>query len=284
MEVQGKTFRHWKKKLGRIPTEDSFSTGIIVKDKLCVADGVTRDPFEVLPDLKTLRGQFQFAWNYPKPSPAKVAADIFTSTIPFVLKDYFPQNRNEFAVYESFKEANHEIREWNNKNIPCVDYLVNDFAGCVGACAAVVGDVVYYGFITDSGIAVFNEEGNLQMRTENQGPNKHDKYIWQDERLKDTSWRNPEVRKIIRSEYRNKSYQEHSFGVLTGEENAMEYVRTGKWEISRGENLFVYTDGLEKTIYSPEFSKAIRDGNESDLFNLCQRQVKSEGTMIRYKH
>ncbi|MDP2649773.1 MAG: hypothetical protein Q8P10_02925 [bacterium] len=268
-----------KKKIAFMPTEDSFSidskNGI-----LAVADGVTRDPYEFLPDMKTLMGKIRFSFGYPRPSPAKIASDIFTQTFPLVLRDYELANRDENAIRKAFEEANKKIGEWNAQNMPNPDYVLRDFAGCVASGTQLNKGLVYLGFLTDCGVAIFDEKGNLRFRTENQGPDKHDKYIWQDEKLQKIDWKNPEARRIVRRDYRNNPSEEHSFGVLTGEETAMHYVKTATQEIKPNESLIVYSDGLEPIIFSGEFADKLRQKDVKGLENICKQRVKTEGTLI----
>lgn len=268
-----------KKKIALLPTEDSFSidskNGI-----LAVADGVTRDPYQFLPNMKTLRGKIKFSWGYPRPSPAKIASDIFTQTFPLVLRDYDLANRDENAIKTAFEETNKRIGKWNTQNMQNPDYVLRDFAGCVASGTQLNNGLVYLGFLTDCGVAIFDEKGNLKFRTENQGPDKYDKYIWQDGRLQEIDWRNPEARRIVRIDYRNNPIEEHSFGVLTGEETAMNYVRTATQEIKPEEHLIVYTDGLEPIIFSDEFAEKLKQRDIEGLEKLCKKGVKTEGTLI----
>ncbi|RMD66207.1 hypothetical protein D6817_04575 [Candidatus Pacearchaeota archaeon] len=267
-----------KKKLALIPTEDSFS--IDSEGIFAVADGVTRDPYEFLPNTRTLKGKIKFALSYPRPSPAKIASEIFTQTFPEVLRDYEPANRDEKAIRDAFKEANRRIGEWNAQHIPNPDYLLRDFAGCVAAGTHLYQGSVYLGFIADCGVAIFDNKGNVKFRTENQGPDKFGKHVWQDPRLQEIGWENPEARRIVRRDYRNNPSEEHSFGVLTGEENAMHYVRTARQYIHPGEFMIVYTDGLEPIIFSGEFADKLRQRDLRGLERLCREKVRTEGTLI----
>ncbi len=277
--VNGFIATNRKKKIALMPTEDSFSINS-ENNIFAVADGVTRDPYEFLPDMSTLKGKIKFAFGYPRPSPAKIASNIFTQTFPLVLRDYSQPNRNETAIREAFQEANKRIEKWNAQNIQNPDYTLKDFAGCVASGASLNQGLVYLGFLTDCGVAIFDYDGDLRFRTENQGPDKHDKYIWQDERLQTIDWKNPEARRIVRRDYRNNPSEEHSFGVLTGEETAMDYVRTATQEIKPSEYLIVYSDGLEPIIFSDKFAEKLKQGDSAGLERLCKQKVKTEGTLI----
>ena len=271
------TVQNWKVNLAQIPEEDSFLSSC---NTLTVADGVTRDPSESLPDIGSLFGKVEFALNYPRPSPAKHVADIFCSTsLDFLSKSH---SVNLDSISEAFKQANQAIAKYNLENLPNPDYLTNDFAGCVSALANITQDVVNWGYICDSGLAIFDKSGDLIFKTEDQGPTKQDKYIWQDTGLKDNSWENPLARKIIREKYRNNPSELHSFGVLTGEPSALNYVQTGQEYFKPGDQVIVYTDGLEKVIESGKFADELRKGPKAKLRKICQRNVATEGTLIHY--
>lgn len=276
--IKGFTAENWKLKLLNHPLEDSYSINNGGKI-IAVADGVTRDPMEYLQN--GLLGKLNFALNYPKISPAKIASDIFCEIFPSVLKDF--DVKDERAILESFNEANKKIRSWNSQNIPNTDYLMNDFAGCVASGISEQNGAVSWGYLTDCGIAIFDKNGNLRFKTEDESPHRLDEYFWQDKQIKGKSWNQPEVRKRIRSHYRNNPDEKHSFGVLTGEENAMDYVRTGSWEINPGEFLLVYTDGLEPIIFSENFSNKLKQNDFEGLEKLCKQKVKTEGTLVLRK-
>ncbi len=274
-----------KKKIALIPVEDSFN--VDSENRIfAVADGVTRDPSEFLPDISTLKGKIEFSLKYQRPSSAAIVSRLATGKAPVYLRDF--TNKDEKAIRETIKEINLvDIRRYNLSlgiNEQTVDYLTKDYAGCVLSIAHVERDLVYLGFLTDCGVAIFDERGNLKFRTENQGPDKHDKYIWQDERLQGMDWKNPKARKIIRRYYRNNPLKPHSFGVLTGEETAMHYVRTTTQEIKPNEHLIVYTDGLEQIIFSGEFSDKLRKRDIKGIEKLCRKKVKTEGTLIHYSN
>ena len=95
----------------------------------------------------------------------------------------------------AFREANKRIGKWNKEHMPSPDYVTNDLAGCVASGATLNKNLVYLGFICDCGVAIFDEKGELRFRTESEGPGKYHEYIWQDKRLEEKEWRNPEARK-----------------------------------------------------------------------------------------
>ena len=279
--IKGFIVTNRKKKISLMPIEDSFSINF-VDEIFAVADGVTRDPYEFLPDVRTFIRKVRFSLGYPRPSPARIASNIFTRTFPSVLKDYNPNNRDEQVIKITFEEANKRIDEWNAQNMPNQDYILRDYAGRVAAGTSINKSILYLRFLTDCGVAIFDKRWNLRFRTENQGPDKYDKYIWQDERLWKMNWENSEARKIVRKNYRNNPSEEYSFGVLTGEETAMYYVRTSTQEIKPDEHLILYTNDLKSIIFFGEFANKLRQRGLQGLKRLCKENVRTEGTLIHY--
>jgi len=129
-------------------------------------------------------------------------------------------------------------------------------------------------------LSIFDEKGILKFRTEDENPHRLEEHIWRDEEIIGKSWNQPEVRARIRSHYRNNPKELHSFGVLTGEDSAMNYVRTGEQEIKPGHYLLTYTDGLEPIIFSGDFSDRLRHNDLKGINILCRKKVKSEGALI----
>ncbi|MEK6760811.1 MAG: hypothetical protein AABX93_02715 [Nanoarchaeota archaeon] len=276
--INGFTATNWKKRIALIPTEDSYDfdhKNLIFS----VADGVTRDPYETLPNTHTLLGGILFSLNYPRPSPAKIAADIFNKTFQEVMRDYLPKNRNEEAIKKAFGQANWRIKKWNYDNLPYFDYAPIDLAGCVASGAVENPDMISIGFTTDCGVAIFDEKGNLVFRTPNESPDG--KFFSKLMKSKNLTWNDVRARRIIRRDYRNNDV-EHSYGVLTGEEKAMEYVKTFSHELKPNEHLMVYSDGLEDTIFSGKFADKLRQNDFKGIEKLCRQEVKTEGTLVHY--
>jgi hypothetical protein len=84
----------------------------------------------------------------------------------------------------------------------------------------------------------------------------------------------------MRRFFRNKPKQKYSFGVLTGEKEAEEYIRQGESKLEEGDVVLVYTDGLRKPLFSEEGLKLIREREFSKLEEFCRQHVDSEGTVV----
>ncbi len=260
---------------------------------MVVADGITRDPenLPILPNRSNLTGMLKFFWNYPgsklkfwknKISPAKIGADKFCISFMGAMSSF--NIKDAKAIYNSFSIANKEIKILNEEYNPEPDYLENDYWGCVAAGCSLREEegqrILSYGFIADCGISVFNEGNGKKFMSLNEGPNSKGSI---DEDIKSkykTEFKFPEGRRIIRKEYRNNPAQPLAYGALTGEENAMKYVRTGEIEVEKRDIIIINTDGLEEIVKSGELSEAINFGYLNSMKRYCEQNVGSEGTMV----
>ncbi len=316
MNIGGFYVKNW---VNFRPREDSH--GYELKHNgsavLAVADGITRDPLKMLflPDiskvkrmmtspsgkkikeilshyssgLKELPGTINFYLNYPNPSPAKRSSEIMVNH--FI--DYLSTSNvlfnelNQEIVMEGYKEANMGIRFYNESlgiRPDTVDYLEKDYAGCVAAGAIVDEKREYlaYGFIADCRIRVFNEKGDLVLETPNEGPNSKGSIDDDIKKKFGANFSAPLGRRIIRESYRNKIKERLSYGALTGEDNALSYVKTGCHILNENDRIILHTDGLEEAVVSGEFIDALRNSDVSRMQKFCKKRVHSEGSLVYY--
>jgi len=257
------------------PVEDSyrFSENRVIS--LAVADGVTRDFIDGKSATRSFGSLLKFLLgHYPNPSPAKEASDIFTSTFTE------PASKGDIEeVKRRFELANLGIMDYNKTNFPNPNYLDRDLAGCVAAGALISDRDVFYGFICDCGVAFFDEKGNMVEKTE---PEMFSgEYL-----IPNFNWSNPRHRVLWRSSYRNNPSNPNSFGALTGEPEALTYIRTGYRELKDKELIMLYTDGLENMLQEGKFRDNLREGASrkdfSQLERFCRKSVSSEGAAIVY--
>jgi hypothetical protein len=258
------------------PEEDSFRYSI-EKDKTLVAlaDGISRDPVGMpeLPDYKKFTGKI----NYPIPSPAKKAAEIFCESFVKKSKKTKPSIK---SVKESAIYANKKIKQLN-KNVK-VDYLENDFAACVASFGIISGSTLYHGFATDCGVCVFDKEGKLKFKTKNEGPNPQiEKEVAKSPEEYGASWREPQRRARTRRWYRNNPKEPLSYGAFTGEKEAINFVRTGEIKLSQGDFVIFFSDGFTPLILSENFNVAKLFPNLEDHFEKNSNKIDgSEGTLV----
>lgn len=282
--VNGFRVESWKHKF--LPAEDAYK--YLQSDDfsvISVADGITRDPTNgILPDVKTLYGQFRFVIGYPRPSPASAVANVFCKSFNSTLEiDYSYKEvtrLNQDQIFEAFRLANWTIRDFNKTFFPNPNYLKNDLAGCVASGAMINRRDVLYGYIADCGFIVFDNNGNIRFKTKNEGPNSKGSIDEDVLRRFETNFRFPLGRKTIRSSYRNNLDEPLSYGALTGEISALDYLRTGYFELGDNDIAMVFTDGLEETIQSGEFADRIRVRDFTGAKRLCKRKVRTEGSLV----
>jgi len=262
------------------PEEDAFKY-LTLKDKtiIAVADGITRDPIDLpnLPDYNTIIGEVELAIEYPIPSPARKAADLFCDSFLNYAKKSKPSMG---TIKNSMLYSNKKIKQLNkNKKI---DYLENDFAACVASAGIVSANILYYGFITDCGVAIFSRKGKLKFITKSEGPNpKIGKEIAKESEKYGLGWKDPRWRARTRSHYRNNTKEPLAYGALTGEETAKYYIGIGKKELLPRDYVVFYSDGFLPIIASKKFNITKQFNNLKDYFEKHAEKIDgSEGTVV----
>jgi len=242
-----------------MPAEDTF----LIDDKIfCVADGVMRDP--ISPKDFTGKSIEEILKKYPNPSGAKLAADVFCKN--FIKSLRTEKIKNTKNVKKAFIQGNKAIAQLNKNYIKKVDYLANDYFGCVISGGVIKNKKLYWGAICDCGIRVYDKSGKIKFKTPNwmkTFETYENKYI----RKKNFDWSLPQYRKLIRSEYRNnikKIFNNKliSFGVLTGEKEAEYFMEFGKVDLTKGDLIVFYTDGFENTVKHSKFFDVIYNPSE----------------------
>lgn len=244
-----------------LPKEDYF---LIKKYRnravIVVADGITRDPKGVrwLPDKK--EPEFLNALKkYPKPSPAFEAARLFCISFCNYAKD------NDIKT--SFILANKNLKKLNKGK---VNYLDNDYAGCVASLTIIEKNSFYWGFITDCGFAYFNSHGKLIFKTKVEMPSK---LIKSEAKRRNLLWNDSKWRYYVRKHFRNNLSEPNSYGALTGEESAENYIRIGKFKVEKGNYIALYSDGMKSIIDSKSF-------NPRKIFNNLKKYITANSNKI----
>lgn len=237
-----------------MPPEDSMLTDGKV---FCVADGITRDP----PTPKDFRNfSYEEALEkYPNPSGARFAADVFCKSFIKPLKNKIPSKEK---IEKSFIFGNQEIAKLNKAQIKKIDYLVNDFFGCVASGGVIHNNRLYWGGIGDCGIIIFDKSGKVKFQTPN-WIKPFEKYEKKNLKKPDYNFAMPGCRKVIRSKYRNNPDENASYGALTGEQNAEKFMNFGETELNKGDLVVFYTDGFEETVRQKDFFEKIYQKTES---------------------
>lgn len=239
MLIYKNTFENIKTLKCNFPIEDQFYANDF---EAVVADGITRDPVGVF-DLSI----FSFAEmvkKYPRPSGAELAAKEICETF----------SKTKGPLKNRLIEANGSVKKLNDKYIPNCDYLQNDYYGAVASCVHIDNGLLDYAYICDSGVIVYDNLGNIKFQTDD------DKKLISDPYIKKIGipWNLPEARVKIRKDFRNNlnNLQDGkcvSFGAITGEDSACEFIKSGQLKLFDGDIIVVYSDGLSNFLHEKEF-------------------------------
>ena len=276
MLVYTNTFENIKTKGINFPVEDQYYAS---DNEAIVADGITRDPIGISAFSKTTKREF--LEKYPRPSGAELAAKEICST--------FPETKG--SLVDRLIETNKSVKRLNDEYIPECDYLENDYYGAVASCICIKDNILYYAYICDCGVIVYDKFGNTKFKTED------DKEIYSDPFVNNIgiSWNLPEARKIVRSEYRNNINKVVdgnciSYGALTGEESAINFIRSGQLKIEEGDIIIVYSDGVTYYLNDKEFINHIINFNKDTFEKYIEEKSKEdydkygkEKTLVMFK-
>ena len=242
------TFENIKTMNCDFPIEDQF----YADDKeAIVADGITRDPIGIV-DLATCSFE-EMLEKYPRPSGAEIAAQEICNTF----------YKSTGTLTEKLKNCNNNIKKLNEKNIKVCDYLQNDLYGAVASCIKIENDVLYYAYICDCGVIIYDYQGNIKFQTDD------DKLLYSDPYINKIGipWNLPESRVIVRRDFRNKPNNTEdgkcvSYGAITGESEALSFIKSGKVKIEKGDLILVYSDGFSNFLHEKDFINEIKNFNK----------------------
>ena len=183
------------------------------------------------------------------------------------------------------------VKRLNDKYITECDYLENDYYGAVASCICIKDNILNYAYICDCGVIVYDKIGNIKFKTED------DKELYSDPYINNIGipWNLPEARKIVRSEYRNNINKVVdgnciSYGALTGEESAINFIRSGQLKIEEGDIIIVYSDGVSYYLTDKEFINHIINFNKDSFEKYIEEKSKEdyekygkEKTLVMFK-
>lgn len=220
--------------------EDYFC---IDENVFCVADGVTRDSINgtsvIYPE--NLQEVIEWVKTYPNPSGAYTVAKIFADNF---VRDIKRSNViDKEAVYEAVKRANNEV--WKVNKDREIDYLKEDLY-CTVAVGGAIVENKFIGFsIGDCHIKILNEQFEEIFESIDNHQN-FEKYKKETLYNYGFDWKNPKDRILVRAAFRNNPIiKEKSFGVISGEKDAMEFVDTYEIDLQDAKYVCIYSDGCE---------------------------------------
>ena len=277
MLIYKKTFDNIKLINIDFPVEDQY---YVSNNEAIVADGITRDPIGIM-DLSKCSNEI-FIAKYPRPSGAELAAKEICKTFSIT----------KGLLIDRLVKCNEAIKKLNNQYISSCDYLENDYYGAVAACIDIKNSILNYAYICDCGVIVYDSIGNIKFQTDD------DKELFSDPFINKIGipWNLPEARVIVRRDYRNNLKNIYdgkciSYGAITGEQSAINFIKTGQIELTAGDIVLVYSDGFSKFLHDKDFILQIIDFKQEIFENYIEQKSKEnyekyskEKTLVMFKN
>jgi len=200
---------------------------------------------------------------YPDPSPAYDVSQIAAETIAEGISQDVSQ-RTVSLLSKVFKEANSCVKEYNNRlgiTRKTVDHLSRQYASTVGAFGFFANGILYFAQINDSGVMVFDPLGNREVDfVINSKPLIN--YLTDLEKAGKFQPGSKEEHIFIRSQVVNNcnlfyQNQKIDFGVMNGQDEAVDFLHFGCCNIVSGQIALFYTDGFLPFVYDKEFIKVL---------------------------
>lgn len=270
------TFQNIKRLNCDFPIEDQF----YADDNIAIiADGITRDPIGISDFSKYTKQEWLY--KYPRPSGATLAAKVCC--------DEFKKATG--TLKDKLIKSNKQIKKINDKYIKKCDYLENDYYGTVASCIRIDNYKLDYAYISDCGVIIYDKNGNIKFQTEDD----HELYSTPYTRKLGMPWNLPETRVIVRRDYRNnlnniKDGRCISYGALTGEESAVEFIREGQVDLEKNDTVILYSDGFKNYLHDEDFINHIIIFSKEEFeyyldkkSNLNSDIYGEEKTIIIYK-
>jgi len=255
-------------KFDRKPNEDFY----LMSDVLPIfvlADGVSQAHFP--------------SGGYAFPAGARAAAQIFCyTTLEFLEKKLQGiKNNSEIddqkikgLIREAFDQANFRIKELNkNEGITDnLDYLVYDYFDAVGISGFLLNGTLYFGYVGDCGMAVFDKDNNLKFLTKDQvvpvvniiAPGQYPDWEEKSE---------AERMRIMHKEFRN-NVSGPGYGSFSGEDGVRSHYIIESLKPETGDLIIFYSDGFFPYFQFPEFLEIVRKQDNNALYELSIQKAR----------
>lgn len=260
------------------PNEDYLRVRVDCGGHVCVVgDGITR---------------FVAAGKeYPNPSYAATAAKIFCDIASFSAVEGMRENlRGEgdvcaAAIGRAFMLANEDIAKFNQTlgiTKETTDYLENDFYGCVGALGILTGSTLRYGYIGDCGLLIYDSKSFMPKFVTNNDTglleNFREAWGWfKGMSNTDQAEGRKERRLFWARDLRNKPNALHlTYGALTGEPEALAYVKGGCAELAIDSTAVFFSDGILPYLFDRSVRKAIVEALGSDMGEAVRKEIVAQ--------
>ena len=255
-------------KYNRKPNED-FHLASSKMPIFIIADGVTQGRFE--------SGVYAF------PAGAKAAAQIFCYTILEFLEkgiDLSKKKNHQFnknLVKKSFNLANQRVYELNkNEGIyEKMNLFEYDLFDTVGVVGFVLDDSLYYGFVGDCGLIIFNKSNKVKFQTKDMVKPAVEKA-----KVIHKDWKNLSEKQQIIIEHRDfrNTPDKKGYGSFSGEKEVEKYYQIDKKALKKGDLFVFYSDGFVDYFQFPGFIEILRNKNKKSLDKFTLEKARLDNS------
>lgn len=185
-----------------------------------VLDGVSRDKIDGV---------------YPNPSPAAAVAKIFGEEVKKALLAEQIPTTPDARLTSAIRTGNQAVANYNAQSDDW-DFL----PGVVGIVTLIQDDTFYYAYNGDC-YGRLIRDGSIQPLTTPQTQAIHDH-------------KGEFTADQVRNEICNNKSHPYSYGVYTGQPEAMDFVETGSFALTPGDRIVLSSDGMENLFADSSFS------------------------------
>lgn len=245
------------------PNEDA----LLISKKFpifAVADGVTQSHYP--------------NGRYALPYGAKEGAHIFCrKVVHFLEKNANFKEKDgrkiKNTIKEAFNEANQEIKKLNKKHgiQKRMDYKEHDWFDTVGIIAVIIKNELYYGFVGDCGLAIFDKNNKKRFQTKDMVKPAIKRFdaIYPDA----GRWNVLRRQFVIRKDFRNNPNKK-GYGSFTGQSGVEHYYAIGTQQLNRGDMVVLYSDGLFELLKDKNFIQVLRKQDKKQLNSFVMQKAK----------
>lgn len=198
--------------------------------------------------------------DYPFPSPAALASERATLTMADILSSNHGFDPWDAMLY-AFQYGNQAVADLNAElgiTPATCDYYVNDLASCCAAAVTQRPDgLLTIGAIGDCQVQIFNSRGEQLFETPN--------FVAPLEEVRANLDCSREEKMVKwRRDMRNHPEVRDTYGTITGEPGALNYLHGYYHRPVRGDMVVLHTDGMEPFTRFPKFIEFLRTGPSPD--------------------
>lgn len=210
--------------------------------------------------------------DYPSHSGAGDVAKIFCEAVlaeaEAIYEQFSLHNLVDLFLAGSRKVATYNKTHHRTKEL--LNYWGIDFFAATTSFALIKNNKMYWWSLCDAGVALLNSRGDITFHSPPCWP-KENRRQYLDKEVARLGLDVTQRDILIRKKYRN-GLGPHGeligYGVVTGEETAALYLRTGCLDISRGDTALIFTDGFEEYVPLDQFRSLVIARTESTNTNL----------------